>query len=106
MAHADGGDPAEDLRQAWLELADPVTTYPQAVAAGQGLIRSWAEPARRYHTLAHLSHGRLLPCASWARMLLHSLRRERRRRTEADEMGILDRERRCRAAALERTVRN
>jgi predicted metal-dependent HD superfamily phosphohydrolase len=53
-AHADDGDPAEDLRQAWLELADPAMTCPQAVAVGQGLIRSWAEPARRYHTLTHL----------------------------------------------------
>jgi predicted metal-dependent HD superfamily phosphohydrolase len=53
-AHAGDGDAAEDLRQAWLELADPVTTCPQAEAVGQGLIRSWAEPARRYHTLAHL----------------------------------------------------
>jgi predicted metal-dependent HD superfamily phosphohydrolase len=53
-AHADGGDPVEDLRQAWLELLDPVTTCPQVDAAGQALIRSWAEPARRYHTLAHL----------------------------------------------------
>jgi hypothetical protein len=41
-AHADGGDPVEDLRQAWLELLDPVTTCPQVVAAGQALIRSWA----------------------------------------------------------------
>jgi predicted metal-dependent HD superfamily phosphohydrolase len=53
-AHADGGDPVEDLRQAWLELLGPVTTCPQVVATGQALIRSWAEPARRYHTLAHL----------------------------------------------------
>jgi predicted metal-dependent HD superfamily phosphohydrolase len=52
--HADGGDPLDDLRQAWRELADPVTTCPQVDAVGQGLIRSWAEPARRYHTLAHL----------------------------------------------------
>jgi predicted metal-dependent HD superfamily phosphohydrolase len=53
-AHADDGDPADELRQAWLELADPATTCPQVEAVGQGLIRSWAEPARRYHTLAHL----------------------------------------------------
>jgi predicted metal-dependent HD superfamily phosphohydrolase len=53
-AHADRGDRIEDLRQAWLELADPVTTCPQVVAVGQALLRSWAEPARRYHTLAHL----------------------------------------------------
>jgi predicted metal-dependent HD superfamily phosphohydrolase len=53
-AHPDGGDAVEDLRQAWLELADPVTTCPQVVTVGQALIRSWAEPARRYHTLAHL----------------------------------------------------
>jgi predicted metal-dependent HD superfamily phosphohydrolase len=53
-AHAGGGNAVENLRQAWLELADPVTTCPQVEATGQALIRSWAEPARRYHTLAHL----------------------------------------------------
>jgi predicted metal-dependent HD superfamily phosphohydrolase len=53
-AHADDDDPVGDLRQAWQELLDPLTTCPQAAATGQALIRSWAEPARRYHTLAHL----------------------------------------------------
>lgn len=45
---------ADDLRRAWLELTASVTTGPQALAVGQALIQSWAEPARRYHTLAHL----------------------------------------------------
>jgi predicted metal-dependent HD superfamily phosphohydrolase len=53
-APADGADPAQDLRQAWQELLAPLTTCPQAAVTGQALIRSWAEPARRYHTLAHL----------------------------------------------------
>jgi predicted metal-dependent HD superfamily phosphohydrolase len=53
-APADGADPVEDLRQAWQELLRPLTTFPQAAVTGQALIRSWAEPARRYHTLAHL----------------------------------------------------
>jgi predicted metal-dependent HD superfamily phosphohydrolase len=52
--HVDGGEPVEDLRQAWLELLETVTTCPQVDATGQALIRSWAEPARRYHTPAHL----------------------------------------------------
>jgi predicted metal-dependent HD superfamily phosphohydrolase len=44
----------DDLRRAWLELTASATTGPQALAVGQALIQSWAEPARRYHTLAHL----------------------------------------------------
>lgn len=53
-AHADDGDRIEDLRQAWQGLLAPLSTCPQVAAIGQALIESWAEPARRYHTLAHL----------------------------------------------------
>jgi predicted metal-dependent HD superfamily phosphohydrolase len=44
----------EDLTRAWDELIGRRTEHPAAAEAGRALIARWAEPHRRYHTLAHL----------------------------------------------------
>lgn len=42
------------LAEAWLRTAGAVGARGDVAGAGAGLLERWAEPARRYHDLAHL----------------------------------------------------
>lgn len=44
----------QDLLEAWQRLIARHTDDPGAVAVGRALLASWAEPHRRYHSVAHL----------------------------------------------------
>ena len=47
-------DGVKDLTRGWDDLIARHTTASAAAGVGQALIACWAEPHRRYHTLAHL----------------------------------------------------
>ena len=44
----------QDLLDAWAALITRHTDDPDALAFGERLLAAWAEPHRRYHSLAHL----------------------------------------------------
>jgi predicted metal-dependent HD superfamily phosphohydrolase len=46
--------PDEDLTRAWDDLIARYTADPAAAATGRAVLAGWAEPHRRYHTVAHL----------------------------------------------------
>lgn len=44
----------QELVDAWAELISRHSDHPEAMAVGRGLAAAWAEPHRRYHSIAHL----------------------------------------------------
>lgn len=44
----------QDLLDAWAELIARHSAHPDALAVGSDLVAAWAEPHRRYHSIAHL----------------------------------------------------
>lgn len=44
----------QDLLDAWGELISRHSDHPDARAVGSDLVAAWAEPHRRYHSIAHL----------------------------------------------------
>lgn len=52
VARHNGG--VQDLLDAWGELISRHSDHPDAFAAGSELVAAWAQPHRRYHSIAHL----------------------------------------------------